>query len=516
MIAGDSPQLKINIVDTGVGMTPDQQSKIFESFSQADETTTRKFGGTGLGLSISRQLTEALGGQLTVSSELGGGSTFTVTLPLAPTHLDTLITPDEILLARDRSKSGVNGETIRLPNKPILVVDDGEANRRLIELVITRAGGQVAIAENGLQAIEKVAEQEYDLIFMDMQMPIVDGYTATNRLRQAGIKTPIIALTGNAMKGDRERCLAAGCDDFLTKPVDIDLLLERTTHFIGRGEPVSADANTATNVANDLSAVPDPSSQAIDSRIGAVTDSLPADPIQSTLPMDDPEFCQIVVDFVQRLDSRLDGIENALASADYEHVRSEAHWLKGAGGTVGFPAFTAPAAALEQAARADDGDVAAEILETINQIHRRIFVPEMRTDSFPTSNDDWASNVEHQTQLTSEGNPSEQPSTGPLIFCAMPFEDAELVALVGDFVDRLDMRLMRMGQLCERRRFPELADEAHWLKGSGGTVGYPELAVPAIALENAAKRESVAEALSALQAVIDIRKRLVLPNEVAV
>ncbi len=136
----ESPQIKINIVDTGIGMTVDQQARIFESFTQADSTTTRKFGGTGLGLSISRRLAESMGGELTVDSATGVGSTFTVTLPICQTDLQQLVSQEDLTrAAKSRLDATDQAELIRLPNKPILVVDDGEANRRLIELILTRA-----------------------------------------------------------------------------------------------------------------------------------------------------------------------------------------------------------------------------------------------------------------------------------------------------------------------------------------------------------------------------------------
>ncbi|EMI21357.1 sensory transduction histidine kinase, partial [Rhodopirellula maiorica SM1] len=378
--------LQIAVVDSGIGMTPDQQSKIFQSFVQADSSTTRKYGGTGLGLSISRRLTEAMGGDLTVASEVNVGSTFTIKLPVDPQAMEDVITPEEIQSQANHRSADVSANgLIRLPALPVLVVDDGEANRRLIELVLGRAGAIVTTAENGLEAIRMISESDYSLVLMDMQMPVLDGYTATQRLRECGVTTPVIALTGNAMKGDRERCIDAGCDDFLTKPVNIDELLSHAQAYLGEVEDadecddseegsvtsVSDDAEDASTVAkppiaDTMPVAPQPlglastESSSGDSSSGKFSEESSseesslrydgASPIHPTLPMNDPDYRAITTDFVSRLDNRLQAMENAIANDDFETLRAEAHWLKGSGGTVGLGVFTESAAMLEQGA----------------------------------------------------------------------------------------------------------------------------------------------------------------------
>jgi CheY-like chemotaxis protein/nitrogen-specific signal transduction histidine kinase/HPt (histidine-containing phosphotransfer) domain-containing protein len=493
MVDGNASLLQIDIIDSGIGMTPEQQDKIFESFSQADSSTTRKFGGTGLGLSISRRLAEALGGVLTVSSEQGVGSTFTVTLPVSPESMNDLLTVDEIESRRVKQIALEREDSIiRLPSKSILVVDDGEANRRLIELVLGRAGALVTTAENGLEAIKALTEQDFDLIFMDMQMPVMDGYSATRRIRSVGLTTPIIALTGNAMKGDREKCLQAGCNDFLTKPVDIDDLLRRTASVIGQAEavdislPIDRDPSVEKASAEDLT-----TERRFDSGRG--------DPIHSTLPMDDKDFRAIVDDFVGRLDDRFAFIERAIAEGDFQTVQSEAHWLRGAGGTVGFAAFTDPAQALEQAAKNGAENQASEILQAIREIQSRIVTPGKNNAA---DSDRDTGNFQSKADDRHDQTP---------IHSTLPLDDSEYCAIVIDFVERLDQRLRLMQQHCSQRRFDELRDLAHWLKGSGGTVGYNALFEPAAALERAAGRESADEADRAMVAILAVRSRLVVP-----
>jgi signal transduction histidine kinase/ActR/RegA family two-component response regulator len=218
-------RLAFEIVDTGIGLTPEQLERLFQPFTQADSTTTRKFGGTGLGLVISRRLAQAMGGDIDVRStgRCGEGTTAAFRMPI---HLAESATPAP---AEMSSPVAVAAERARLTGS-ILFAEDGVDNQMLIQHVLRRAGAKVTLAENGRIAVEKVlrAVEEgtpFDLILMDMQMPELDGYDATRQLRSKGIRTPIVALTANAMAGDREQCLAAGCDDFATKPVDVPQLV---------------------------------------------------------------------------------------------------------------------------------------------------------------------------------------------------------------------------------------------------------------------------------------------------
>ncbi len=220
--AGTSGMLHIRVRDTGIGIKPAHLARLFKPFTQADETTTRRFGGTGLGLAISHRLMEMLGGSLGVLSEPGIGSTFTVTLPVREAKGeqsdDSSETASPLLYGQT--------EPVRLSGR-ILIAEDVADTQRLLSIVLTSAGAQISIAGDGREAVELALSQQFDLILMDMQMPQMDGYTATRELRRKGVKIPIIALTGNAMSGDRERTLAAGCDEYLTKPIDVPLLLAR-------------------------------------------------------------------------------------------------------------------------------------------------------------------------------------------------------------------------------------------------------------------------------------------------
>jgi signal transduction histidine kinase/DNA-binding response OmpR family regulator len=222
-------ELQFEVSDTGVGMSPEQVKRLFRPFSQADGSTTRRFGGTGLGLAISRHLAAKLGGTLTVESELGRGSTFTVTVAVR--------LASQISGTAEADHASDPQALPSLHDCNILLVEDSPDNRRLIAMILERAGAHVIAAENGQDALDRyygvhttsddvvLQRPEIDLILMDMQMPVMDGYEATRILRQRGCRVPIVALTANAMVGDRQKCLDAGCTDFATKPVDRRRLL---------------------------------------------------------------------------------------------------------------------------------------------------------------------------------------------------------------------------------------------------------------------------------------------------
>ncbi len=234
----ENPLLRFTIKDTGIGIRKEQLDKIFHPFSQADMSTTRRFGGTGLGLSISQNLIELMGGSLQAESVEGEGSLFSFTVETGP--LDGVRVLDAPI--ETTTKGGAESQDVavgRLDDLRVLLAEDGLDNQRLITKFLTAAGAKVEVAENGALACERVlgaadSGQPFDLVLMDMQMPVMDGYAATKKLRQQGYRGPVIALTANAMKGDREKCLAAGCDEFISKPVKRVRLTQAILEWIDR------------------------------------------------------------------------------------------------------------------------------------------------------------------------------------------------------------------------------------------------------------------------------------------
>jgi PAS domain S-box-containing protein len=228
------PALVYEVEDTGIGIRQEELELLFRPFSQADSSMSRRFGGTGLGLTISRRLANLLGGDIEVDSRVGSGSRFRVRLDLAPTAEIRLL---ERAPSKGSGDAPVESAPVENLNARILVAEDGQDNQRLISFFLTKAGASVEIAENGQVAIDKLYAaqdqgQPFDMVLMDMQMPELDGYEATRRLRQDGVATPIVALTAHAMTGDRERCLEAGCDDYTTKPISRPKLLSTCQRWI--------------------------------------------------------------------------------------------------------------------------------------------------------------------------------------------------------------------------------------------------------------------------------------------
>jgi PAS domain S-box-containing protein len=210
------------ITDTGIGIAADQQDHIFEMFVQAEDSTTRKFGGTGLGLALSRQLARALGGDVRIKrSRPQEGSTFLFTL----TDLPELREKQETTCAVEPVPTSHDTEELSLDGLKILVVDDAPDIRSLISFLLIRAGAQVDFAENGSEGYRKALSNCYDMVLMDIQMPIMDGYTATMKLREQGYHKPIIALTAHAMTEARKKCLTVGCTGHLSKPINPSHLL---------------------------------------------------------------------------------------------------------------------------------------------------------------------------------------------------------------------------------------------------------------------------------------------------
>ncbi len=336
-------ELRVDVIDTGIGIPADVRDTIFKPFTQADSSVTRRFGGTGLGLSISRHIAAGLGGQITVQSEVGKGSTFSATIatgPLADVRL--LEYPVSDILSNARSEP--DPQRIRLDGRSILVVDDGETNRKLIRLILARAGAEVRLAENGLEAVAIGREEDFDLILMDMQMPLMDGYTAAARLREHGCNRPIVALTAHAMRGDAERCLASGCSDYLTKPINPEKLTEKISQILSGTNAIAA--STAPRF----------------------TDHAMQDAVISELPVEDQEFAEIVTEFVDRFRVKLTEMHEARATGDWKLLAELAHWLAGAGGSAGFPILTKAARELEAYLLQNDYTEVDERLERLDHL----------------------------------------------------------------------------------------------------------------------------------------------------
>jgi CheY-like chemotaxis protein/two-component sensor histidine kinase len=233
----DPRTLRFTISDTGDGIPREAQGKLFQPFSQVSGQANPSTGGTGLGLFLSRRLARALGGDIQlIHSSMGRGSTFQASIryEVGQKTFET----EPLHLATSRSPSAPLSDAI-LTGKRILFVDDAMENRILVNRILTKRGARVEVASNGREGVEQALQNDFDLVLMDMQMPVMDGFEATRELRRLGYQKPIVALTAQAMKEDRRRCLEAGCQDYLTKPIQSAELVDRVFRLINRPTPVS-------------------------------------------------------------------------------------------------------------------------------------------------------------------------------------------------------------------------------------------------------------------------------------
>ncbi|NNF42290.1 MAG: response regulator [Phycisphaerales bacterium] len=351
-----NPRLAFDVIDSGVGIAASRIETLFEPFTQADVSTTRRYGGTGLGLTISRHFAEMLGGAISAASRPGRGSTFTVTVATGP--LDGVEMLSEPLAGLPSAAAPAASLTTPAPVRPpsldgvrILLAEDTPDNQRLITHHLSRAGASVDIAADGRTAVEMALgdadHATYDVILMDMQMPELDGYGASRRLRESGYRGPIIALTAHAMRGDRERCLAAGMNDYVTKP-------------IRPGELFAAVL--ATRVERPREA-------------GVEETTPPAGVLDEEALLDrcagSPELVGELVDlFLEGCDERMNTIRTAVANGDLSVVRDTAHALRGAAGNFGATPTTDAAARLERIAR--NGASGGTLTEALDHLESAI------------------------------------------------------------------------------------------------------------------------------------------------
>ena len=320
--------LRFTITDTGIGIPVEKLGAVFERFTQADSSTTRKYGGSGLGLTISKRLVELMGGRIWVESSVGGGSVFSFTV-----RLEVLSSA----MQRAPVPAGARPEPALLALR-ILLVEDSADNRLITVAFLAETPYWVDIAENGAIALEKFIAGSYDLVLMDRQMPVMDGLTATRAIRdweKANQRPPtaILALTASALRGDQEKCMAAGCTAFLTKPIKQDVLLQAIrTH-----SPITLQSARAENARPD----------AIHVRT-------------------DPMYADLIPGFLQNRRRDAISMVEALDRGDFATVESIGHSMRGAGSSYGFPAITDIGAALEITAASADAIASRKLVDELS------------------------------------------------------------------------------------------------------------------------------------------------------
>ncbi|MBD3672219.1 MAG: response regulator [Planctomycetaceae bacterium] len=356
-----------DVIDTGIGLSENQIEKLFQPFTQADGSTTRKFGGTGLGLSISRRLANMLGGDVKVQSQLDEGSTFSVMIDAGDLTGVSLIEPPKDLNVR-AAEAFLQASSVEPLSCRILLAEDGPDNQLLIRTFLEKAGANVEIAEHGQMALEAALEadnanQPFDVILMDMQMPVMDGYAATTELRNRGYHRPIIALTANAMGGDRDRCLASGCDDYATKPIDREKLISQIRNQVG---PSPAPATGQTEIHQNS---PQSCSRS--------SEGLTASPMSHEVALEqcggDHDLLGSLVEmFVTESPAWFENLEDAWKKDDRTVAHRHAHTLKNSFANLGLTELQDQMFQLEQRFTNDREDGETELIESLKESLREV------------------------------------------------------------------------------------------------------------------------------------------------
>ena len=303
-----SKQMCYEVEDTGIGMTAEEQQKLFRPFTQADDSTTRQYGGTGLGLYISRQLAQMLGGDLVCRSEKGRGSHFIVTIDASLSENFRFI---ESLDASASFHDNVDRGEIPSLQGNVLLAEDNPDNQRLISMYVKNTGADIVVVSNGEEAVEQAVAHSFDLILMDMQMPVMGGAEAVKWLRDTGNQVPIAMLTANAMKEEKDRCINLGANSFLTKPIDKHAFYAVLSEYLATAEDSSVDRSLDDQMKMDI----------------------------------------LVNDFIVSLPRHAKQLRSAQEKSDWELIKSILHQLKGMGSSFGFPRITDLALSIEGSLR---------------------------------------------------------------------------------------------------------------------------------------------------------------------
>ena len=384
----NQPFIRFDVEDTGIGIPAHKQRVIFSAFTQADSSTTREYGGTGLGLSVTKQLAELLGGEIAVSSEVGKGSTFSLVIPAG------LNIAEQPLLERLEHNDGPKQPHDDLDQLQFsgccLVAEDVLANQIVIERFLTNFGLEVFTVDDGKEAVEHAQARSYDLIFMDMHMPNMNGYDAVRILRAADLKTPVIALTASAMKGDDQKCLQAGCDDYLAKPIDRKELSRILCRYL---TPTSQEHRSITDSIDATASEIEPLDPSMHETVSPDDERVIDWMKLIERGMNEQIVQEIVPIFLSDKRERLVTLAEAVKGSDAEQIRLQAHAIAGGAGNIGATRLSEAAFDLErQACQGDLSDAEALLKDMETEFSK--------FESF-VSRPDWVQEAKQQCKTVS-------------------------------------------------------------------------------------------------------------------
>ncbi|OYY95588.1 MAG: hypothetical protein B7Y41_03560 [Hydrogenophilales bacterium 28-61-23] len=442
-------KLVLEVSDTGIGITREQLARLFQPFTQADASTTRRFGGTGLGLALSRQLAEMLGGGIGVESSPGQGSRFTLSLDSGPAGPFI----DNAEQATRLQQSAQVPKDLPALSGSILLAEDNPDNQRLIGLNTRRLGAEITLVENGELAVAAALARPYDLILMDMQMPVMDGIAATRALRAHGYRGPIVALTANATQQDMQNCLEAGCDGFLSKPIERNRFNETLRGYLHSSREAAEETER--------------------------------EPVMPPLLWRDPGLAQLMTHFLGRVIDSRRVLLNALEAGDSETIRRLARGMKSLGADYMCPRITEVAGQLEFAATAGDGRAVRELVAKLSGLVDRIeLTPPAEAPGQTTGND-----------------------LAPLV-SELLRERPDMADLVDYFVGRLPGYEQGLKDALASGDQEALKKQAHDLKSVGGGYGYPQMTELAIKMEDSLAGGGQEEMATLIEAFSRLARRI--------
>ncbi len=494
--------ISFQIVDTGIGISEEKRQQLFHAFVQGDTEVTRKFGGTGLGLTISLQLAEMLGGSIEVNSILGMGSSFKAMIKTGPLKNARFLTQVEL----ENVKSiNVDDDNIRIEQLSgrILVAEDNPDNQKLLEFYLNKSGVKYLTVSNGQEALRHALDEEFDLVLLDMQMPVMDGYVAAKKLRDRGFVKPIIGLTANNLEAEIKKSIDAGCDKVLSKPYNWNSLFSLLKEYIGAkgtnqhvvvlkpasdiemrtsgielesgqdGWSNSGDKNTTTE--------PPPVLSASDS------------PILSQMYDDNTDFRPLIIEFLEGLDKYIRNVEGLVKTKKWSDLKAVAHDISGVSGMYGYPECSELAKKLRLSCmQKDDSTIVGNVAALVKCLHRMgLGLKVIRGESL-TGNSSLAG---AETQVITSELFDVSPELGPEIL---------------EFLDNIESMMRKIKEASDSMNWSSLTAMTNEISGTASLFGYPAFATTAKEIEDsvvAGDTSKVPKLLNELSSIKDAMLR---------